>query len=89
MLDLSFLGWILIGGLAGWAASKVMKRSDSMGLLLNIVVGVVGGLIGGFVLNLLGFNVEQGGWIFSFLTALGGACILLWLMSLINTKQGS
>lgn len=89
MLPLSILGWILIGGLAGWAASKLMKRADSMGLLLNIVVGVIGGLVGGFLLAWIGVNVDEGGWIFSFLTCLGGACILLWLMNSINTKQSS
>ncbi|AVM01441.1 GlsB/YeaQ/YmgE family stress response membrane protein [Gordonia iterans] len=86
MLDLSFLGWILIGGLAGWAGSKMIKGS-SLGVFLNIVVGVIGGLVGGFVLNLLGFNVDEGGWIFSFFTALLGAVILLWLAGLVSKKQ--
>lgn len=87
MLPLSVLGWVLIGGLAGWVASKVMKGGGSMGLLLNIVVGVFGGLIGGFLLSLIGVNVDEGTWILSFLTCLGGACLLLWLMNVINAKQ--
>lgn len=87
MLSLSILGWILIGGLAGWIASKLMKRDDSMGLLLNIVVGVIGGLVGGFLLSILGVNVDEGGWFFSFVTCLVGACILLWFMSMVNSRQ--
>ena len=40
---LGIIGWIVIGGLAGWIGSKIMKRDSQMGLLLNIVVGVIGG----------------------------------------------
>ncbi|MCK0438293.1 GlsB/YeaQ/YmgE family stress response membrane protein [Gordonia alkaliphila] len=87
MLPLSVLGWVLIGGFAGWIAAKVMKRGDSMGLLLNIVVGVIGGLLGGFLLSLIGVNVDDGTWVFSFLTCFGGACLLLWLMNVVNARQ--
>ena len=77
MLGLSILGWIIIGGLAGWIASKIKGTDAQQGIVLNIVVGVVGGLLGGFLLNLIGVDVEGGGWIFSFLTCLLGAVILL------------
>ncbi|MEZ5210047.1 MULTISPECIES: GlsB/YeaQ/YmgE family stress response membrane protein [unclassified Gordonia (in: high G+C Gram-positive bacteria)] len=87
MLPLSVIGWILIGGLAGWLAARLMKRTDSLGLLLNVVVGVIGGLVGGFILKFFGVNVDEAGWGFSFLTCLGGACLLIWLMSLVNSKQ--
>ena len=52
MLGLGIIGWIVIGGLAGWIASKIKGTDAQQGLLLNIVVGVVGGLIGGLVLQL-------------------------------------
>ncbi|MBN9645337.1 GlsB/YeaQ/YmgE family stress response membrane protein [Corynebacterium mendelii] len=77
MLGLGFLGWIIIGGLAGWIGSKIQGTDASMGVGLNIVVGVVGGLIGGFLLKLIGVDVAGGGLIFSFLTCLLGAVILL------------
>jgi uncharacterized membrane protein YeaQ/YmgE (transglycosylase-associated protein family) len=43
------MGWIIaliVGGIAGWLASMVMKRDASMGIFLNIVVGCVGSIIG-------------------------------------------
>jgi len=51
MLTLGVIGWIIIGGLAGWVGSKIMGTDAQMGLVLNIVVGIVGGLIGGFLLD--------------------------------------
>ena len=77
MLTLGVIGWIIIGGLAGWIGSKIMKTDASMGLVLNIVVGIVGGLIGGFLLRGFGVNVAGGGLLFSFATCLLGAVILL------------
>ena len=39
--SLGFFGWIIIGGLAGWIGSKIMGTDASMGVVLNIVVGIV------------------------------------------------
>lgn len=77
MLGLSFIAWIIIGGLAGWIASKIKGTDAQQGILLNVVVGVIGGLLGGFLLSLFGVDVAGGGWIFSFITCLVGAVILL------------
>ena len=77
MLGLPILGWIIIGGLAGWIASKIKGTDAQQGIGLNIVVGIVGGLLGGFLLSLIGVDVEGAGWIFSFLTCLLGAVILI------------
>ncbi len=85
MLALGFFGWIIIGGLAGWIAGKVMD--DKKGFILNIVLGIVGGVLGGWLLKLLGFDVEGGGLIFSFVTCLGGACLVLWLVKLLNARS--
>ncbi|WP_019200550.1 GlsB/YeaQ/YmgE family stress response membrane protein [Tsukamurella sp. 1534] len=87
-LSLSILGWIVIGGIAGWGASKLMNTDAQQGIVLNIVVGVVGGLLGGFVLQLVGVDVAGGGWLFSFLTCLTGACVLLFLVGLVTGRRG-
>jgi len=84
---LGFIGWIIIGGLAGWIGSKIMKTDASMGIVLNIVVGVIGGFLGGWLLTLFGVDVAGGGWIFSFLTCLLGAVILLWIVGLVTRKR--
>lgn len=87
MLGLGIVGWIIIGGIAGWIASKIMHTDEQQGILLNIVVGVVGGLLGGFLLSLLGVDVAGGGLIFSFLTCLAGAVILLFLFRLVTGRS--
>lgn len=82
---LGFIGWIIIGGLAGWIGSKVMGTDQQMGVVANIVVGVIGGFIGGWVLTL--FNVDSGGYFWSFLTCLLGAIILLGILKAILPKR--
>lgn len=81
----SILVWIIIGGVAGWLASIVMKTNAQQGLILDIIVGIIGGFLGGFVLDLLdigggvtGFNVA------SFLTAFIGAVLFLGILRLIR-----
>jgi uncharacterized membrane protein YeaQ/YmgE (transglycosylase-associated protein family) len=54
------MGWIvaiIVGGVAGWLASKVMNRDASMGIFWNVVVGCVGSVIGNVIAGpLLGIN---------------------------------
>ncbi|MBV8860286.1 MAG: GlsB/YeaQ/YmgE family stress response membrane protein [Mycobacterium sp.] len=76
------IGYIVIGGLAGWLASKVMRGGGS-GILVDIVIGIVGALLGGFILSFF-VNTAGGGLIFTFLTALLGSVILLWLVRLVR-----
>ncbi|MBZ8176700.1 GlsB/YeaQ/YmgE family stress response membrane protein [Corynebacterium poyangense] len=87
MLGLGIIGWIIIGGLAGWIASKIKGTDAEQGIFLNIVVGVVGGLIGGWILNLFHVDVQGGGLIFSFLTCLLGAVILLTIVKFVRSKM--
>ncbi|AZG48542.1 GlsB/YeaQ/YmgE family stress response membrane protein [Gordonia insulae] len=86
MLGLGIIGWIIIGGLAGWVASMIMKTNAQQGILLNIVVGIVGGLIGGFLLSLFDVDVKGFGLIFSFITCLAGACLLIWIVSMVRGR---
>lgn len=83
-LGLGIIGWIIIGGLAGWIASKIKGTDAQQGILLNIVVGIVGGLLGGFLLSLIGVDVAGAGIIFSFITCLIGAVILLSIVRLVR-----
>ncbi len=60
---MSIIGWILLGLIAGWLASLVMK--GGYGLLGDIMLGIVGALVGGFLSSLLlgidvtGFNLTS------------------------------
>lgn len=83
---LGFIGWIIIGGLAGWIASKIMGTDEQQGILLNIIVGVVGAFLGGLI---LGFITDPSGFgiILTFLTALAGACLLLWIVGMVTGSR--
>lgn len=87
MLALGWISWIVIGGLAGWIASKIKGTDAQQGIFLNIVVGIIGGLLGGWLLGLFGVNVSGGGWIFSFITCLIGAVILLTIVQFFTRKK--
>lgn len=82
-----FLGALIIGGLAGWVASMIMKTDGSMGILLNIVVGVVGAVIGNALLPMFGIDGTTGFSIWSFVVALVGAMILLFVVKLFTGKR--
>lgn len=86
-MELGFIGWIVLGGLAGWVASMIMGKNARMGLIANIVVGIVGGLLGGFVFGLLGGDGVTGFNLWSFLVALAGAVLVLFLWNLVSGKK--
>ena len=81
---MGFIGWIVLGGLAGWVASMIMGNNAQQGLLGNIVVGIIGALIGGFLVGALGGEGITGFNLWSFLVALLGAVIALWLMRMMR-----
>ncbi|MCC6617184.1 MAG: GlsB/YeaQ/YmgE family stress response membrane protein [Anaerolineae bacterium] len=82
---MNILVWIIVGAIAGWLASIVMKTNASQGLLTDIIVGIVGGLIGGFVLNLIGVGGAVTGLnLGSILVAFIGAVILLALLRMLR-----
>jgi uncharacterized membrane protein YeaQ/YmgE (transglycosylase-associated protein family) len=83
---MGIIAWIIIGGLAGWVASKIMKTDAQQGIILNIVVGIVGALLGGFLLGLFGMDMEGAGLIASFLTALLSAVVLLFVVKAVTKR---
>jgi uncharacterized membrane protein YeaQ/YmgE (transglycosylase-associated protein family) len=84
----NILAWIIVGGIAGWLASLVV-RGGGMGIVGDIIVGIIGALIGGFVLSLLlpgtfgftGFNLG------SLIVAFIGAVILLFIVKLFTGSR--
>lgn len=82
---MSIIIWIIVGALAGWIASMIMKTDAQMGALANIVVGIIGAFIGGWVVSLFGVNVAEGELnIPSILTAILGAVILLGILKMFR-----
>ncbi|MHA7652560.1 GlsB/YeaQ/YmgE family stress response membrane protein [Mycobacterium sp. ML4] len=84
LTSVGWIGYIIIGALAGWIAGKIVKGAGS-GILMNIVVGIVGALIGGFLLS-FAFDTASGGWWFTFFTAILGSVILLWLVGMVQRR---
>jgi uncharacterized membrane protein YeaQ/YmgE (transglycosylase-associated protein family) len=84
LTSVGWIGYIIIGAIAGWLAGKIVKGGGS-GILMNIVIGIVGALIGGFLLSFW-FDTAEGGWWFTFFTALLGSVILLWVVGLVSRK---
>ncbi len=82
LTSVGWIGYIIIGALAGWIGSKIVKGGGS-GLLMNIVIGVVGALIGGFLLSFM-LDTAAGGWWFTLFTAILGSVILLWIMGKVR-----
>jgi len=80
------ISWILviiIGGLAGWIAEKVMKFDT--GLIMNIVLGIVGAIVGRLLFGLVGIHFS--GWSGQLIAGVLGACILIYVYRLIKEKQ--
>lgn len=48
---MNFLIWLLVGGIIGWLASKVMNTDAQQGIILNILVGIVGAFLGGLLIS--------------------------------------
>ena len=81
--------WLVVGALAGWVASMIMKTDGSMGPIANIVVGVIGAFLGGWVLNLVGVAAPAAGQFnfTSILTAILGAVILLAILKAVTGRK--
>ena len=73
---------IVIGGLIGWLASKLMKTDKQMGLLANVIVGIVGSWLGGYLAVTFGLVPTDG--IGRFLVGVGGAVLLLWILKALK-----
>lgn len=79
---MNFIIWLIIGGVIGWLASIVMRTDAQQGILLNIVVGIVGSFVGGLLFG--GSINNQGLTLYTFLSSLVGAIILLAIVNLVR-----
>ena len=74
---MGILAWIIMGALAGWIASIVMRTNAEQGAVMNIVVGIIGALIGGFIVRMFGGEGVNDFSLYSLLVATFGAVVLL------------
>jgi uncharacterized membrane protein YeaQ/YmgE (transglycosylase-associated protein family) len=84
------MGWIvtlIIGGIVGWVASIVMKTNAQMGMIANVLVGIVGSSIGYWIAGMLGMTAKGG--ILGFLVAVAGAALLIFVLRALGIfKKG-
>jgi uncharacterized membrane protein YeaQ/YmgE (transglycosylase-associated protein family) len=76
------LAWLIVGLVAGFLASRVM-RGGGYGLIGDIIVGIVGAFIGGFLAGLIGLGASYG-LIGSIVIAFIGACILIAILHAVS-----
>lgn len=88
---MNFIIALIVGGLIGWIASKIMNTDAQQGIFLNIVVGCVGSLLGKWAASAFfgmgGMGLRDGIDIPSILVGLAGAVVLLGIINLI--RRGS
>ena len=77
----ALLFWIIVGLVAGFLASVVM-RGGGYGVIGDIIVGIIGALIGGFLMSLIGLGGS--GIIYSIIVAFIGACILIAILRAVS-----
>jgi uncharacterized membrane protein YeaQ/YmgE (transglycosylase-associated protein family) len=72
------IGWVVLGLIAGFIASRIVNAAGE-GLLLDIVLGIVGAVVGGFIFNAFGAVGVTGFNVYSMIVAIVGAIVVLWL----------
>lgn len=82
----SFIGWLILGALAGWIASLIAGTNRQQGCLIDIVVGIIGAFIGGYVVRFFGVN-PNANFIVSLITAVIGAVILLFIVKAVQRRS--
>lgn len=80
---MNFILWLVIGALAGWIASMIMKTNAEQGLLIDIIVGIIGAFIGGYVVTFFGVD-PNANLIITLVTAVIGAVILLAIIKAVR-----
>ncbi len=84
---MNIIGWVVLGGIAGWLASIITGRNDRMGCITNILAGVVGAIVGGWLFSFFGGSGVSGFNLWSLLVAGVGAVVVLAIINLIFGRR--
>ena len=69
---------IIVGGVVGWIASILMKTNAQMGIIGNVLIGIIGSALGYWLAGLLGL-APSGGFV-RFLVGIAGAVLLIFIL---------
>jgi uncharacterized membrane protein YeaQ/YmgE (transglycosylase-associated protein family) len=83
-----FWGTVLIGIIAGWIAEKV--TGSNMGLIKNLIIGIIGSWIGFFIANAAGIQLGEifPGWFWgNLVVSAAGAIVLLFILKMVFGRR--
>jgi len=83
---MSIIGWIILGLIAGFIASKIVNKRGE-GVVTDIVVGIVGAIIGGWLFSFFGAQGVTGVNIYSMFVAVLGAIVVLVLYHIVTGQR--
>src|SRR5258707_10105724 len=83
---MSIIGWIILGLISGFIASKIVNRTGE-GFFLDIVLGIVGAIVGGFIFTAVGATGVTGFNLYSMFVAVVGAIVVLVLYHAVFNRR--
>jgi uncharacterized membrane protein YeaQ/YmgE (transglycosylase-associated protein family) len=83
---MSIIGWIVLGLVAGFIASKIVNKQGE-GLIMDIVLGIVGAIVGGWLFATLGHEGVNGFNVYSMFVAVVGAIVVLVLYHAVAGRR--
>ncbi|MDT7817408.1 MAG: hypothetical protein QOJ42_7324 [Acidobacteriaceae bacterium] len=83
---MSIIGWIILGLISGFIASKIVNRTGE-GFFLDIVLGIVGAIVGGFIFTAVGATGVTGFNLYSMFVAVVGAIVVLVLYHAVFARR--
>jgi uncharacterized membrane protein YeaQ/YmgE (transglycosylase-associated protein family) len=85
---MSIIGWIVLGLISGFIASKIVNKTGE-GIVLDIILGIVGAVVGGFLFAQFGAAGVTGFNLYSMFVAIVGAIIVLLIYHWITGRRGA
>lgn len=74
---MGILAWIILGAIAGWIASVLLKTNSTQGMMVDIILGIAGAVVGGLIMNFFGQSGVTGVNLYSVVVSVLGAVALL------------
>jgi uncharacterized membrane protein YeaQ/YmgE (transglycosylase-associated protein family) len=87
-LEMSIIGWIVLGLIAGFIASKIVNERGE-GMMLDIVLGIVGGVVGGWLFSFFGAEGVTGFNLYSMVVAVIGAIVVLFIYHAVTGRRAA
>ena len=83
---MSIIGWIILGLIAGFIASKIVNKQGE-GFIGDLILGVIGAVVGGWLFAQFGYQGVSGVNIYSMFVAIIGAIIVLFIYHAIVGRR--